>query len=176
MKEETQKSQIIIYKTEDGQAKIDVRFEGDTVWLTQDAISKLFEKGRSTITEHIQNIFVDSELKADSVCREFRRTGADNKEYIVKYYNLDLIIAVGYRVKSPQGTAFRQWATAHLREYIVKGFVMDDERLKNPDLPFDYFEELTRRIADIRTSEKRFYRKISERFHFLDFCVILNHT
>src|SRR3989339_1170934 len=162
MKEETQKSQIIIYKTEDGQAKIDVRFEGDTVWLTQDAISKLFEKGRSTITEHIQNIFVDSELKADSVCREFRRTGADNKEYIVKYYNLDLIIAVGYRVKSPQGTAFRQWATARLREYIVKGFVMDDERLKNPDLPFDYFEELTRRISDIRTSEKRFYKKIND--------------
>src|SRR3989339_1554077 len=162
MKEETQKSQIIIYKTEDGQAKIDVRFEGDTVWLTQDAISKLFEKGRSTITEHIQNIFVDSELKADSVCREFRRTGADNKEYIVKYYNLDLIIAVGYRVKSPQGTAFRQWATDKLKQYIVKGFVIDDERLKNPDLPFDYFEELERTIADIRTSEKRFYRKITD--------------
>ena len=111
--------------------------------------------------------------------RKFRivqKEGSRDVEREVEYYNLDLIIAVGYRVKSPQGTAFRQWATAHLREYIVKGFVMDDERLKNPDLPFDYFEELTRRIADIRTSEKRFYRKISERFHFLDFCVILNHT
>ena len=171
-----QEPKIIIYKTDDGQTKLQVKIEDETVWLTQDQIAELFDKGRTTITEHIKNIFKEGELNEKAVCREFRRTGADNKEYIVKYYNLDLIIAVGYRVKSPQGTAFRQWATAHLREYIVKGFVMDDERLKNPDLPFDYFEELTRRIADIRTSEKRFYRKISERFHFLDFCVILNHT
>lgn len=155
-------SQIVIYKDKNGKVKIDVRFDGDTVWLTQDLIAALYGKGRSTITEHIQNIFKEGELNENSVCREFRRTGADGKEYLVKYYDLDLIIAVGYRVKSPQGTVFRQWATARLGEYIVKGFVLDDERLKNPDLPFDYFEELTCRIADIRTSEKRFYRKITD--------------
>ena len=156
------KSQIVIYKTPSGETKIDVRFDGDTVWLTQEAISELFEKGRSTVAEHIQNIFTDKELPQNSVCREFRRTAKDNKEYLVQYYNLDLIIAVGYRVKSLQGTAFRQWATARLSEYITKGFVIDSERLKNPDLPFDYFEELERTIADIRASEKRFYRKITD--------------
>jgi hypothetical protein len=155
-------SQIVIYKDRNGNIKIDVRFDGGTVWLTQDLIAKLYNKGRSTITEHIQNIFQEGELDSNSVCREFRRTGADGKEYLVKYYNLDLIIAVGYRVKSTQGTAFRKWATERLSEYIVKGFVIDSERLKNPDLPFDYFEELERVIADIRTSEKRFYRKITD--------------
>lgn len=155
-------SQIVIYKDQNGHIKIDVRFDGDTVWLTQDIIATLYNKGRSTITEHIQNIFQEGELESNSVCREFRRTGADGKEYLVKYYNLDLIIAVGYRVKSKQGTAFRKWATERLSEYIVKGFVIDSERLKNPDLPFDYFEELERTIADIRTSEKRFYRKITD--------------
>jgi len=155
-------SQIVIYKDQNGNIKIDVRFDGNTVWLTQDFIAKLYNKGRSTITEHIQNIFQEGELDENSVCREFRRTGADGKEYLVKYYNLDLIIAVGYRVKSTQGTAFRKWATERLSEYIVKGFVIDSERLKNPDLPFDYFEELERTIADIRTSEKRFYRKITD--------------
>ena len=159
---ENSNSQIVIYKDKNGQIKIDVRFDGNTVWLTQDTMAKLYDKGRSTIAEHIQNIFHEDELDQDSVCREFRRTGADNKKYVVKYYNLSVIIAVGYRVKSSQGTAFRQWATARLSEYIVKGFILDDERLKNPDLPFDYFEELSRRIADIRTSEKRFYRKITD--------------
>jgi len=159
---ERQNSQIVIYKDKNGQIKIDVRFDGNTVWLTQDTIAKLYDKGRSTITEHIQNIFKEGELNIDSVCREFRRTGSDDKDYNVKFFNLDLIIAVGYRVKSSQGTAFRKWATERLSEYIVKGFVVDSERLKNPDLPFDYFEELERTIADIRTSEKRFYRKITD--------------
>ncbi len=159
---ENNNSQIVIYKDQHGNVKIDVRFYGDTVWLTQDAIASLYDKGRSTIAEHIQNIFKERELNLDSVCREFRRTGADGKEYLVKFYNLDSIIAVGYRVKSPQGTAFRIWATERLSEYIVKGFVIDSERLKNPDLPFDYFKELERTIADIRTSEKRFYRKITD--------------
>ena len=162
MKNSPPKSQIIIYKSETGETKIDVRFDGDTVWLSQDEMSRLFDKSRSTITEHISAIFKEKELEEESVCREFRRTGADKKEYQVKYYNLEVIISVGYRVKSPRGTQFRIWATSHLREYIVKGFVLDDERLKNPDLPFDYFENLTRRIADIRTSEKRFYRKITD--------------
>lgn len=155
-------SQIVIYKDQNGHIKIDVRFDGDTVWLTQDIIATLYDKGRSTIAEHIQNILQEGELDPDSVCREFRRTGTDGKKYLVKYYDLDLIIAVGYRVKSPQGTSFRKWATERLSEYIVKGFVIDSERLKNPDLPFDYFEELERTIADIRTSEKRFYRKITD--------------
>ena len=162
MKVENQNSQIVIYRDQNGNIKIDVRFDGDTVWLTQDAIAALYDKGRSTITEHIQNILQEGELDVSSVCREFRRTGEDGKKYLVKYYNLDLIIAVGYRVKSTQGTAFRKWATQRLSEYIVKGFVIDSERLKNPDLPFDYFEELERTIADIRTSEKRFYRKITD--------------
>ncbi len=159
---ENQNSQIVIYKDKNGNIKIDVRFDGDTVWLTQDAIAALYDKGRSTITEHIQNIFKEGELNRTAVCREFRRTGEDGKKYLVKYYNLELIIAVGYRVKSSQGTAFRKWATERISEYIVKGFVIDSERLKNPDLPFDYFEELERTITDIRTSEKRFYRKITD--------------
>lgn len=155
-------SQILIYRTPTGKTKIDVRFDGGNVWLAQDSLSELFNKGRSTITEHIQNIFSEGELDTGSVCREFRRTGTDGKKYQVRYYNLDLIIAVGYRVKSPQGTFFRQWATERLSEYIIKGFVIDSERLKNPDVPFDYFEELERTIADIRSSEKRFYRKITD--------------
>ena len=159
---ENSNSQIVIYKDQNGNIKIDVRFDGNTVWLTQDAIATLYDKGRSTITEHIQNIFQEGELDVNSVRREFRRTGEDGKKYLVKYYNLELIIGVGYRVKSTQGTVFRKWATQRLSEYIVKGFVIDSERLKNPDLPFDYFEELERTIADIRSSEKRFYRKITD--------------
>ncbi|MEI8328015.1 MAG: virulence RhuM family protein [Candidatus Taylorbacteria bacterium] len=165
---EKSNSQIVIYKDKNGNIKIDVRFDGDTVWLTQDTIATLYDKGRSTVTEHIQNVFQEGELEEKVVCREFRRTtvhGAikgKTQETTVKYYNLELIIAVGYRVKSSQGTAFRKWATERLSEYVVKGFVIDSERLKNPDLPFDYFEELEQTIADIRSSEKRFYRKITD--------------
>lgn len=159
---DNQNSQIVIYKDQDGKIKIDVRFDGDTVWLTQAHMAELFQKDRKTITEHIRNIFADAELLEDSVCRKFQHTAADGKNYMVNFYNLDVIISVGYRVSSHQGTAFRKWATERLSEYIVKGFVIDSERLKNPDLPFDYFEELERTIADIRTSEKRFYRKITD--------------
>lgn len=162
MEKNNQKSQIIIYKTENGQTKIDVRFENETVWLTQNALAELFQTTKQNISQHIKNIFEEGELQPISVVKDFLTTAADGKNYTTNYYNLDMIISVGYRVKSAIATAFRQWATAHLREYIVKGFVLDDERLKNPDLPFDYFEELTRRIADIRTSEKRFYRKITD--------------
>lgn len=162
MRKDNQKSQIIIYKAEDGQIKIDVRFENETVWLTQNALAELFQTTKQNISLHIKNIFEEGELLSDSVVKDFLTTAADGKNYATNYYNLDLIIAVGYRVKSSIATAFRQWATARLREYIVKGFVLDDERLKNPDLPFDYFEDLTRRIADIRTSEKRFYKKITD--------------
>jgi hypothetical protein len=161
-------SQIIIYKDTNGKTQIDVRFDGEDVWLTQDLIAKLFNKGRSTITEHIQNIYKEGELDKDMVSRNFRHTtkhGAivgKTQNQAVVYYNLSMIIAVGYRVKSPQGTVFRQWATEKLGEYILKGFIVDSDRLKNPDLPFNYFEELERVVSDIRTSEKIFYRKITD--------------
>jgi len=158
------KSQIIIYQTEDGQTKIDVRFDGDTVWLTQQALAKLFQTTKQNISLHIKNIFTEKELQENSVVKDYLTTAKDGKKYTTNYYNIDLIISVGYRIKSKIATSFRIWATKQLRELIVKGFVMDDERLKNPDLPFDYFEELIRRIQEIRTSEKRFYRKITDIF------------
>ncbi len=159
------KSQIIIYKAEDGQTKIDVRFDGETVWLTQNALAELFQTTKQNISQHIKNIFEEGELQPDSTVKDFltvQKEGGREVSRELEYHNLDLIISVGYRVKSSIATAFRRWATARLREYIVKGFVIDDERLKNPDLPFDYFEELLKRIQDIRTSEKRFYRKITD--------------
>lgn len=165
MKKEIQKSQIIIYKTENGQTKIDVRFENETVWLTQNALAELFQTTKNNISIHVKNIFEEGELDRNATVKEFLTVQKEGNRAIkrgIEYYNLDLIISVGYRVKSNIATAFRQWATIHLREYIVKGFVIDSERLKNPDLPFDYFEELERTIADIRTSEKRFYRKITD--------------
>lgn len=165
MQKDNQKSQIIIYKTDNGQIKIDVRFENETVWLTQNALAELFQTTKQNIGQHIKNILEEKELLKNSTVKKFftvQKEGSREVSRGIEYYNLDLIISVGYRVKSSIATAFRQWATAHLREYIVKGFVLDDERLKNPDLPFDYFEDLTRRIADIRTSEKRFYRKITD--------------
>jgi hypothetical protein len=157
-----EKSQFLIYQTEDGRFKIDVRFEGETVWLTQKSMAELFQKDVRTISEHIKTIFDEGELQPESVIRKFRITAADGKNYETHHYNLDVIISVGYRVHSLRGTQFRIWATQRLREFIVKGFVMDDERLKNPDQPFDYFEELLRRIQDIRTSERRFYQKITD--------------
>jgi hypothetical protein len=141
---------------------LQVRLQGETVWLTQKLMAELFAKDVRTINEHIQNIFEEGELVADSVIRKFRITAADGKSYETQHYNLDVIISVGYRVKSLRGTQFRIWATQRLREYIVKGFVLDDDRLKNPDQPFDYFDELMRRIQDIRTSERRFYQKITD--------------
>jgi len=163
-----QKSQIIIYQTEDGQTKIDVQFQDETVWLTQDQMSALFDKGRSTITEHIQNIFKEGELEEKLVCREFRHTtqhGAiqgKTQNVSVNYYNLDVIISVGYRVKSQKGTQFRIWATQRLKEYIIKGFAMDDERLKQGGKWARYFEELLQRIRDIRSSERNFYQKVTD--------------
>ena len=156
---------IIIYQSEDGSIRLDVRLEDKTVWLTQEQIAMLFNKGRSTVTEHISNIFKEGELEETEVCRKFRHTtqhGAiegksQNKE--VKLYNLDVIISVGYRVKSIQGTRFRQWATERLHEYIVKGFSLDDERLKNLG-GGSYWKELLDRIRDIRSSEKVLYRQV----------------
>lgn len=156
---------FILFKTADEKISVDVRFEDETVWLTQEQMAALFGKGRSTITEHIRNIFNEGELVEDVVCREFRHTtqhGAmegKTQEVSVKLYNLDVIISVGYRVKSQRGTQFRIWATQRLNEYIRKGFTMDDERLKNLG-GGGYWKELLQRIRDIRASEKVFYRQV----------------
>jgi len=154
--------QFLVYQAEDGRTKIDVRLEGETAWLTQAHMAELFQTTVPNISMHLRNIFAEKELQSDSVVKEFLTPAADGKRYTTKFYNLDAIISVGYRIKSAVATRFRIWATQKLREYIVKGFVLDDERLKNPDQPFDYFEELLRRIQDIRTSERRFYQKITD--------------
>jgi hypothetical protein len=157
-------SSLILYQTEDGRTHIQCRFEGETVWLTQKLMAELFQKDVRTINEHIQNVFAEGELSPESVVRNFRITAADGKHYKTRHYNLDIIISVGYRVKSPRGTQFRIWATQRLREYIVKGFTMDDERLRNPPSKgqVDYFDELLERIRDIRASERRVYLRVRE--------------
>ena len=165
MKNDKLNNEIIIYEGDNGQPRIEVRFENETVWLTQEQMAELFGKGRSTITEHIQNTFKEGELDEKLVCRDSRLTtkhGAikgKTQEVSVKYYNLDVIISVGYRIKSIRGTQFRIWATARLKEYIIKGFTMDDERLKEIG-GGGYWKELLARIRDIRASEKVFYRQI----------------
>ena len=156
------KGQLLVYRAEDGQLKIDVRLENETVWLTQQHMADLFQTSKQNVGQHLKNIFEERELAEDSVVKNFFTTAADGKQYRTNFYNLDAIVSIGYRVKSSVATRFRIWATQKLREFIVKGFVLDDERLKNPDQPFDYFEELLRRIQDIRTSERRFYQKITD--------------
>lgn len=155
------KSDMIIYTTEDGLAKIETTFDGDTVWLSIDQMAELFQRDKSTISRHIKNIFIEGELNRDSVVANFATTAADGKTYQVDYYNLDVIISVGYRVKSKRGTQFRIWATGVLKEYMRKGFALDDERLKNLG-GGGYFKELLERIRDIRASEKVFYRQVLE--------------
>ncbi len=152
-------SSIIIYQTEDGKTKLETRLQDESVWLTQAQLCELFQKAKSTVSEHIKSIFEEGELNEISVVRNFRTTAADGKNYDTAYYNLDVIISVGYRVKSHQGTKFRQWATARLKEYIVKGFTMNDDLLKQAG-GGNYFEELLARIRDIRSSEKVFWRKV----------------
>ena len=152
-------SEIIIYQNLDGNIKIDVRLEEETVWLTQAQLCELFQKSKATISEHISNVFEEGELDEISVVRNIRTTATDGKTYETNFYNLDVIISVGYRVKSPQGTHFRIWATHRLREYIIKGFTLNDELLKNAGKS-NYFEELLARIRDIRSSEKVFWRKV----------------
>lgn len=156
-------SEIIIYQSTDGQTKVDVRIDGDTVWLSQAQMVDLFQTTKQNISLHIQNVFKEGELEENSVVKEYLTTAADGKKYKTKFFNLDVIISVGYRVKSQQGTQFRIWATKRLKEYIIKGFTLDDERLKNAGQR-NYFEELMERIRDIRTSEKNFYYKIREIF------------
>ncbi|EPJ88291.1 virulence RhuM family protein [Pseudomonas sp. CFII68] len=158
-------SQFIIYQSEDGRTRLDVRFVDETVWLTQALMGELFSTTPENVLMHLKNIFSEGELDQNATTKDFlvvRQEGTRQVKRNLKHYNLDAIISVGYRVQSHTATRFRQWATRQLRDYIVKGFLLDDERLKNPDQPFDYFEELTRRIQDIRTSEKRFYQKITD--------------
>jgi hypothetical protein len=155
----TPKNEIIIYEGDGGVPRIRVHIDGETVWLTQAQLAELFGTTRPNVTMHIKNIFEDEELSEDSVCKDFLQTAADGKNYSVKHYNLDLIITLGYRIKSQIATKFRQWATARLKEYIVKGFAMDDERLKNLG-GGTYWKELLERIRDIRSSEKVLYRQV----------------
>ena len=152
-------SEIIIYQTEDGYTKIDVKFEDETVWLTQAQLCELYQTSKSNISEHIKHIFEEEELDEESVVRKFRTTAADGKNYNTIHYNLDMIISLGYRVKSKIATNFRRWAAERLKEYMIKGFTMDDERLKNLG-GGNYWKELLDRIRDIRSSEKVMYRQV----------------
>lgn len=153
-------NQFVLYRTEDGRDRIELRVEHQTAWLSLNQLADLFERDKSVVSRHITNILEDGELVEESVVANFATTAADGKTYQVDHYNLDMILAVGYRVRSPRGVQFRRWASTVLSEYLVKGFVIDDVRLKQPD--FDYFDELLERIRDIRASEARFYRKVRD--------------
>lgn len=161
--EKINRSEIVLYQSEDGQTAIEVRLANESVWLNQMAMAELFQTTKQNISLHLRNIFEEGELEENRVVKDYLTTAADGKKYTTLHYNLEAIIAVGYRVKSPRGTQFRIWATQRLREYLVKGFVMDDERLKEGiNIGADYFDELLERIRDIRASEKRFYQKIRD--------------
>ena len=156
-------SEFLLYQTEDGQTRIEVRLENESVWLNQLTLAALFQMSKQNISLHLKNIFIEGELAENRVVKEYLTTAADGKAYPTKFYNLEAIIAVGYRVRSHRGTQFRRWATERLNEYLVKGFTMDDERLKAVvNIGSDYFDEMLERIRDIRSSEKRFYQKIRD--------------
>src|SRR3989339_1464503 len=157
-------TEFLLYTTPNGKIKVEIFLHNENIWLTQAKIAELFGVERSVVTKHLQNIFDSAELKENSVCANFAHTADDGKTYNTKFYNLDAIISVGYRVNSQQATHFRIWATNVLKEYMIKGFAMNDERLKNPNRIFgkDYFEEQLARIRDIRSSERRFYQKITD--------------
>ena len=155
---------LILYTTEDGNSQIKLRAKDQTVWLSQREMAELFDVSTDNVGLHLKNIFSDEELHADSVTEESSVTASDGKNYRTKLYKLDAILAVGYRVRSPRGVQFRRWASTVLKEFLTKGFVMDDERLKNPDGRPDYFDEMLARIRDIRASEKRFYQKVRDLF------------
>ncbi|MHA7880320.1 MAG: virulence RhuM family protein [Saccharospirillum sp.] len=156
-------SELILYTSEDGRTQLHLRVEANNIWLTQLEIAELFQTTKQNVSLHTKNIFEDRELAEGAVVKESLTTAADGKNYRTKLYNLDLILAIGYRVRSPRGVQFRQWASTHLKEFLVKGFVMDDERLKNP-AGWDFFDELLERIREIRASEKRFYQKVRDLF------------
>lgn len=155
---------IIIYKTADGKASVALYAKDGNIWMNQNQLAELFATSVPNISMHISNILKDGELEQHSVIKDYLTTAADGKEYNVSFYSLDMILAIGFRVRSKRGTQFRIWANKNLKEYMVKGFVMDNERLKNPDGRPDYFDELLEQIRDIRASEKRFYQKIKDLF------------
>ncbi len=159
-------SELILYTSKDGRTRLDLRIEGQTVWLTQLEIAELFQTSKQNISLHANNIFEEGELKTEATVKDSLTVQTEGKREVkrkISYYNLDLILAIGYRVRSSRGIQFRQWASRHLKEYLVKGFIMDDERLKNPK-GWDYFDELLERIREIRASEKRFYQKVRDLF------------
>jgi len=159
-----EKNQVIIYRAEDGSTQIEVEMTGETVWLSQKKMAELFGVDIRTVNEHLQNIFISGEIDKNSVIRKFRITANDGKTYETNFYNLDAIISVGYRVNSMRATQFRIWATKTLREYIVKGFVMDDERLANGGYKHGYFGEMLERVRKIRASERNLYEKVKDIF------------
>ena len=159
-----EESKIIIYNTDDGKASVSLIAKDGTVWMNQNQLAKLFATTKQNISLHIQNILKEGELDELSVVKEYLTTASDGKKYEVTFYSLDMILAIGFRVRSKRGTQFRIWANRNLKEYMIKGFVMDDERLKNPDGRPDYFDELLERIREIRASEKRFYQKLRDLF------------
>lgn len=155
---------IIIYNTVDGKASVSLYAKDGMVWMNQNQLAELFDTSKQNIGQHIANILKEKELDKNSVVKNFFTTAADGKDYQVTFYSLDMVLAIGFRVRSKRGTQFRIWANQHLKEYMVKGFLMDDERLKNPDGRPDYFDELLERIREIRASEKRFYQKVRDLF------------
>lgn len=157
-------SDLILYTTEDGRSQIQLRAKDQTVWLSQREMSQLFDVSTDNVGLHLKNLFAEGELEGKSVTEESSVTAADGKNYLTKLYNLDAILAVGYRVRSPRGVQFRRWVSTILKEFLIKGFVMDDERMKNPDGRPDYFDEMLERIREIRASEKRFYQKVRDLF------------
>jgi len=161
MNDKLNTGEILLYQNAEGSIALDVQLMDDTVWLSQEQMAALFGKAKSTISEHISHVFAEGELVADAVVRNFRTTASDGKNYDTNYYNLDVVISVGYRVKSPQGTQFRIWATARLKDYIIKGFALNDVRFKSGK-SLQYFDELQTRIREIRLSEKFFYQKIKD--------------
>ena len=157
-------TEILLYSTDDKQVKVEMLIANETIWLPQARIAEIFSTSKQNVGQHFKNVFAENELDEKAVVKDFFTTASDGKKYNTKHYNLDAIISVGYRVNSTQATQFRIWATKILQEYIIKGFAMDDERLKNPSQPFgkDYFEEQLERIRDVRSSERRFYQKITD--------------
>lgn len=161
-KQQATPEEVLLYQTDDGTTRVEVRMAGETVWLNQNQMADLFLTTKQNIGQHIRNVFAEGELASESVVKDFFTTAADGKQYRTKHYNLDVIISVGYRVKSQRGTQFRIWATQQLRSYLVKGFAMDDRRLKEGGSTDRYFDELLERIRDIRASERMFYRKVAD--------------
>jgi hypothetical protein len=160
--------EILLYQTEDGRARVECRFQDETIWLSQAMMAELYQTTKQNVSLHLHNLYSEGELDENRVVKEYLTTGPDGKKYSVLHFNLDAILAVGYRVRSQRGTQFRRWATERLREYLVKGFVLDDQRLKNPPAPGlgvpDYFDEMLERIRDIRASERRMYLRVREIF------------